>query len=58
MANRAREKADISAKFDVHFNEDGSLTHEVSDSASVLTRKKRYVFLALLFVEHVLFIKC
>ncbi|XP_022646693.1 uncharacterized protein LOC111244178 isoform X2 [Varroa destructor] len=41
MANRAREKADISAKFDVHFNEDGSLTHEVSDSASVLTRKKR-----------------
>lgn len=50
MANRAREKADISAKFDVHFNEDGSLTHEVSDSASVLTRKKRYVFL--------LFIKC
>ncbi|OQR71754.1 hypothetical protein BIW11_10803 [Tropilaelaps mercedesae] len=41
MANRARERADISVKFDVRFNEDGTFEHEVTDASTLPTRKKR-----------------
>lgn len=44
MANRARERADISMKYDVRFNEDGTVEHDLPDGISLPTRKKRYYY--------------
>jgi len=41
MANRAREQADISTKFDVRFKEDGSAVHDAPEDFVAPSRRKR-----------------